>query len=168
MSATLSIDVVIEEAGWTALDLQTLADRAGEAVAARRGLTGAFEAVLLACDDARIADLNRDFRDKPQPTNVLSWPSDERAAATPGTHPAAPAPDPFDETTELGDMAIALGVCTREAREQGKPLDHHVTHLLVYGLLHLLGYDHINDADGDLMEAEETAILATLGVPDPY
>lgn len=68
---------------------------------------------------------------------------------------------------ELGDIAIAFDTCEREAAEQGKAMQDHVTHLLVHGMLHLLGYDHIRDADGDLMEATEVRILAKLGVNDP-
>ena len=108
----------------------------------------------MGCDDARIAELNGDFRDKPQPTNVLSWPSEERGAAQPGAAPALPTgPDP-----ELGDIAIAYETCAREAAEQGKPMADHVTHLIVHAVLHLLGYDHIRDADATLMEATEVEI----------
>jgi probable rRNA maturation factor len=73
-----------------------------------------------------------------------------------------------DPPEELGDIALAFGVLTREAAAADKPFDHHLTHLLVHGLLHLLGFDHINDADAALMEGFETRILARLGIPDPY
>lgn len=170
MTQTLTLDIVVEDAEWEVAlpDFSSLADSAGRAVITHLGLTGPYGATVLACDDGRISTLNQDFRGKPQPTNVLSWPSADRAPDTPGARPAAPAPDPFEPVTDLGDMALALGVCRAEAADQGKPLAHHVTHLIVHGLLHVLGYDHINDADAALMEAEETAILATLGVPDPY
>ena len=68
----------------------------------------------------------------------------------------------------MGDIALAFGVCAREAAEQGKPLDHHLSHLVAHGVLHLLGYDHETDADAEEMEALERAILKPLGVPDPY
>jgi len=121
-----------------------------------------FEIALLACDDARIAELNGDFRAKPTPTNVLSWPSEERSPDVPGTHPEAP------DDIELGDIAIAFETCTREAETQNKPFEAHVSHLLVHGTLHLLGYDHINDADAVLMEQLEREILGKMGIPDPY
>jgi probable rRNA maturation factor len=69
---------------------------------------------------------------------------------------------------ELGDIALAYGTCAAEADVARIPLDHHVSHLIVHGVLHLLGYDHIDDADADLMEALETAILAGMGLPDPH
>jgi len=122
----------------------------------------AYEIAVLGCDDARIAALNGDFRAKPQATNVLSWPSADRAAGAPGGRPALPAPG------ELGDIAIAFETCTREAAAQGKPFAAHVSHLLVHATLHLLGYDHITAQDAALMEGLEVEILATLGVPNPY
>ncbi len=155
------IDVVIEAPGWEAVDLAGLAGRAAGAVLRHFSLESG-EVSVLGCDDARIATLNADFRGKPQPTNVLSWPAEELAPETPGGDPARPS------ETELGDIAIAYETCAREAAEQRKPLDHHVTHLLVHGTLHLLGYDHMTEPDAAKMEALEVEILATLGVPDPY
>jgi probable rRNA maturation factor len=123
---------------------------------------------ILACDDARIAGLNADFRGKPVPTNVLSWPSEDRAAAAPGEMPHLPPPNPVGPPLELGDIALAFETCAREAAEAAPRRDDHVTHLVVHGLLHLLGFDHETDADAELMEGLETRILARLGVPDPY
>ncbi len=163
------VEIVIEDPRWEEFGLTALAEPAALATLAalNLGLVG-FTLCIMACDDARIATLNADFRGKPQPTNVLSWPSDERAADMPGTAPAAPEPGPADDPESLGDIAIAYDTCKAEAAAQGKPMADHVTHLVVHGILHLLGYDHINDADGDLMEATEVRILATLGVSDPY
>ncbi|WP_298498224.1 rRNA maturation RNase YbeY [uncultured Maritimibacter sp.] len=154
------VDLVIEDERWEAFGLEALAERAVSATLADRAVEG--EVALLACDDTRIADLNSEFRQKGQPTNVLSWPSEERGAVAPG---GAPYP-PTDE--ELGDIAIAYDTCEREASEQGKSMEHHVTHLLVHGTLHLLGYDHIDDKDADLMENLEVEILGKLGIADPY
>lgn len=162
----MTVDVVIEADGWDALDLQTLAARAEAATLSHLGLDPAmFETVVLGCDDARIAALNADFRGKPQPTNVLSWPGEERGAELDGGTPALP--DPLTEA-ELGDIALALETCERQAAEAEKPVGDHVMHLLVHGMLHLLGYDHVRDKDATLMETTEVAILGKLGVDDPY
>jgi probable rRNA maturation factor len=119
-------------------------------------------------DDARIAALNADFRGKTAPTNVLSWPADDLSPEAPGGAPAPPNPGTHDDPAELGDIALAFETCTGEAAAAGLPVDHHVLHLIVHGTLHLLGYDHVHDADATRMEATEVAILATLGVADPY
>lgn len=163
------VDTVVEDARWEALGLDGLAERGARAALAALGLPDAGYALcVMGCDDPRIAALNADFRGKPQPTNVLSWPSEERGAAAPGAMPDLPAPGDADDPEELGDIAIAWETCLREATDQGKPLADHVTHLLVHGVLHLLGFDHIDPADAALMEGIETRALASLGVPDPY
>lgn len=163
------MDCVIEDARWEAFGLEPLADTAIRQALAHLDLppTG-FTLCVMACDDARIAALNADHRGKPKPTNVLSWPSDERASGTPGLAPAMPEPGEADDPEHLGDIAIAFDTCAREATEAGKPMADHVTHLVVHGFLHLLGYDHIDDADAELMETTETAILARMGLSDPY
>src|SRR6056297_1676760 len=162
-------ETIIEDTRWSGLDLAGLAERAACATLAHLGHDpGAFEISVLACDDARIAALNADFRDKPQPTNVLSWPETDLAPDTPGARPEAPAQADDEDATPLGDIAIAWDTCQREAAAAGKPLPDHVTHLIVHAVLHLLGYDHIRDQDATLMEATEVAILGKLGVPDPY
>jgi probable rRNA maturation factor len=156
-------DVMFEAEAWVAVPLADIGERAVAGTLAHLGVQGAEGAVaILACDDARIAALNADFRDKPQPTNVLSWPSQERGAETDGGQPHPPS-DP-----ELGDIAIAFDTCAREAAAQGKPLEAHVTHLIVHATLHLLGYDHERDGDATLMEGLEVEILGKLGLPDPY
>lgn len=163
------VDVVIEEARWQAFGLAALAEAAVRAGLAELGLPEAgFTLCLLGGDDARIAALNGDFRGKASPTNVLSWPSQERGAALPGAVPALPEPGPADDPEALGDIALAWETCAAEAEAAGKPMADHVTHLVVHGLLHLLGYDHLRDADGDVMEAAEVRILARLGLCDPY
>ena len=154
------IDVVIEDDRWDAADLEGLSARAGRATLDWLAMDA--DIVVMGCDDARIAGLNGDFREKPQPTNVLSWPSVEHVPHEPGAHPPRP------DTDELGDIAIAYETCEREAAAQGKPFDAHVTHLLVHAILHLAGYDHLNDADAKTMEDAERAILGPLGIDDPY
>ena len=163
------VDCIIEDARWDDLGLEPLSQRAAMATLQHLGLpTSGFTLCLMGCDDSRIAALNADFRGKPQPTNVLSWPSEERGADRPGQAPQPPVAGLPDDPEELGDIAIAYETCLREAGEAGKPMADHVCHLVVHGLLHLLGYDHIEDADADLMEKHEVAVLATLGVSNPY
>jgi len=142
----LGIDIEIEDEAWSnALpDAADLALVAAEAATAEGGLT------ILLTNDATVADLNLRFRDKAGPTNVLSFP----APANPEHH--------------LGDIALAYGVCAREAAEQGKPLAHHLQHLVAHGVLHLVGYDHQTETEAEEMEALERQILAGLDVPDPY
>ncbi|MCL4069309.1 rRNA maturation RNase YbeY [Pseudomonas sp. GX19020] len=163
------VDTVFEDPRWQEFGLEGLAETAAAAVFAQLGLspTG-FLISLLACDDQRIAALNTEFRGKPVPTNVLSWPSEERAAEEAGGIPDLPEPGDAEDPEELGDIAIAYETCMREAAEQEKAPREHVAHLMVHGILHLLGYDHIDDADAAVMENLETRILAGLGIPDPY
>lgn len=159
-------DTLIEDDRWHAVNLPVLVERAACASLRHLGLDpDDWEIAVLACDDGRIAELNGDFRDKPQPTNVLSWPSAERGADQPGTRPASPVPGP---DSELGDIAIAYDTCAKEAAAAGRTLADHATHLIVHATLHLLGYDHVRDQDATLMEACEVEILGKLGIPDPY
>jgi len=105
---------------------------------------------LLLCDDAMMAELNQTWRSKTGPTDVLSFPS-------------GPVPKGL-----LGDISIGYGVAARDAQTGQKTLDQHLSHLLIHGLLHLVGYDHIDDTMAAEMEALEVSALASLGWPDPY
>ncbi|AXX99672.1 rRNA maturation RNase YbeY [Profundibacter amoris] len=161
------VGVNIEDERWHTLGIEALAQRACAATLQHLGIDPQyFEISLLACDDTRIADLNAEFRGKPAPTNVLSWPAQDRAR--PGEHPLPPEPDPSGMPEELGDIAISYDTCAREAAESGKDINDHVTHLLVHGVLHLLGYDHISDQDAAIMERLEGEVLGKLGISDPY
>lgn len=163
------VDIVIEDDRWEAFGLAPLADRAVSAALAELGFAPeGFTLCLMGCDDARILDLNGDFRGKAKPTNVLSWPSDERGAEVEGEMPYAPEAGAADDPESLGDIAISYDTCATEALAAEKPMADHVTHLVVHGFLHLLGYDHIRDGDATLMEATEVRILARLGLSDPY
>ncbi len=146
------IEVEVESGDWTDAidDVEAVVERA--AVAALGGRDGGV--VILLTDDETVRDLNDRFRGKDRSTNVLSFP----AAAMPGIQGAAP----------LGDIVLAYGVCAAEAGDQSKTLRNHLTHLVVHGVLHLLGRDHEDDAEAEAMEAEERAVLASLGVSDPY
>ena len=117
--------------------------------------------VRLTSDDA-VQDLNRQYRHKDKPTNVLSFPMVQ--------------PDLIDTVSQnsddgevlLGDVVLAYGVCIAEAADKGVTVEEHATHLLVHGTLHLLGYDHLGDVEAEAMEDIERRALATLGIADPY
>jgi probable rRNA maturation factor len=143
------IEVEVEAEGWSELaDVLGMVIRAADA--ALKAADGQGGVTVLLTDDATVNALNLRFRAKDAATNVLSFPS--------GPNPER----------RLGDIALAYGVCAAEAREQGKPLEHHLQHLVAHGVLHLLGYDHADDAEAEAMEALERRILAGLGIGDPY
>lgn len=146
------IEVQIEDAGWLALlpDAEVLASTSAKASLAAAPDAPTGDIVILLTSDAEVRDLNGRFRGKDAPTNVLSFPAGEN----PHGH--------------LGDIALALGVCAAEAKAQGKTLAHHLQHLVAHGVLHLVGWDHQDEAEAEAMEGLERTILAGLGAPDPY
>jgi probable rRNA maturation factor len=152
-----SIDIQRHSPLWRAFPgiaaLTRKAARAAVAQADVATLPDAQIAIALA-DDAMVRSANRAWRARDKPTNVLSFP------AVPAQSVAAA---PF-----LGDVIIAYETMAAEAAEEGKPLGDHLAHLVVHGVLHLLGYDHMTKPEAELMERREALILATLGVPDPY
>ena len=150
MTGEITIDVEIADDGWARSMPQVLDLVEGAARAALTGAGRAGEVAVLLADDAAVRDLNARFRNQDKPTNVLSFPA------------------PANPEGLLGDLALALGVMVREASEQGKPLAHHLQHLVIHGVLHLIGYDHETDGDAERMESLERQLLAGLGVPDPY
>lgn len=163
----LEVAVIARAKAWRFPGVAALCRRAAEAAvaAALRGGRGGWrktfrarggEIGILLAGDSYVAKLNALYRGRKGPTNVLSF-SGEGAAGAPKGSPLA-----------LGDLVVAHGVAAREAKKAGKPLRHHLTHLVVHGVLHLLGYDHERDKDAARMEALETDILRGLGVPDPY
>ena len=117
----------------------------------------AIEIGISLADDAEQQRLNRDWRGLDRPTNVLAFPAWEPGAPIPSGAPLL-----------LGDVVLAFETVAREAQQQGKPLGDHLSHLVVHGVLHLFGHDHAGEAEAIAMESLETAILASLGVPDPY
>lgn len=163
---TLSVEVAIACAGWRRAcpQAETLSESAAR-LAFARGAGGhtplpIAERVVIGVtldNDDELRRLNREYRAKDAPTNVLSF-----AAADPDD------PIPPGAPLLLGDVVLAIETVAREATEQNKPLGDHLRHLVIHGVLHLLGYDHENPADADEMERRETEILAELGVPDPY
>ena len=120
--------------------------------------TGEAEIAVMLTDDAGIRTLNSNWRGIDKPTNVLSFPA---------LQPTGPV-GPDDAPRMLGDIAIAYQTTRKEADDEQRPFDHHLSHLTVHGFLHLIGYDHENDDDAEAMEALERQILAQLGIPDPY
>ncbi len=152
----ITLDIMIEAGDWNRLeDAEALAQKAAEAaLAVTYEADEKFEASVMLTDDAQIRELNRTWRGKDKPTNVLSFPAPEQ----PG----------LDGPRHLGDIALAYETLVRESEEESKELAHHFAHLIIHGVLHLLGYDHEVEAEADIMEALEVKALATLGIADPY
>ena len=142
------IEIEVEAEAWTGAlpSVEAVVETAAKAALG----TVEGDIVVLLTDDESVRELNARFRDKDRPTNVLSFPAPENAAP------------------HLGDIVLAYGVCATEAETQGKTLTDHLSHLVVHGVLHLLGRDHEDDAEAEEMEAEEREILAQIGVADPY
>ena len=158
----MELDIAIEEP-WPDGDWEALAARAAGASAAVAPelANPRLSASLLLTTDAEVRELNRDWRQRDKPTNVLSFPMLAREGVM------RLAPDGPPEL--LGDIALAHQTCSREAAEKGVPLEHHAAHLIVHGLLHLAGYDHeTSPGEAEAMEALETKALAICGIADPY
>lgn len=147
------IEVEVEDQAWLAALPTAEAVVVQAATAALHAVSAGADGVeisVLLTDDESVRALNSQFRHKDSPTNVLSFPAPETARP------------------HLGDVALAHGVCVREAEAQGKPLAAHLAHLTAHGVLHLLGYDHDAEAEAEEMEGLERVIMAGLGLPDPY
>jgi len=160
-SPKVAVSVIVEHAAWREVIaepvplLQRAATAAVSEVRRMRRSRSAWTPVVAVAlmDDRAMRTLNKTYRGKDKPTNVLSFPSGE---ATEG------------KRRRLGDVAMALGTVKREAKAQGKTVSDHVTHLMVHAVLHLLGYDHEAEPDAEEMEAIERKTLAALGIADPY
>jgi probable rRNA maturation factor len=149
----MNLDISIDDRDWnTVPNLRKLARNAISATLEENSVSLS----LLFTSDAKILEINQQWRGKAVPTNVLSFPV------------SAKIPVPQGEPRPLGDIVLAFGTVSREAGEQKKPIAHHVTHLIVHGVLHLLGYDHEKNDDAEAMEAREIAVLADLGMENPY
>jgi probable rRNA maturation factor len=158
-------EVLVVADGWRAEpDAEAVIHRAiaaaAETVQAESGEAGFGEAELavMLTDDAGIRTLNSNWRGIDKPTNVLSFPALQPTRAG----------GPDDAPRMLGDIAIAYETTRKEADDEQKPFDHHLSHLAIHGFLHLMGYDHETDDDAEAMESLEQDILAQLGIPDPY
>jgi len=152
----IELDIMTAEGNWETIpDVEALARKAAQAaLTVTYEAEGEFEASVMLTDDAHIRELNRTWRGKDKPTNVLSFPAPEQPGAAGPRH--------------LGDIALAYETLVRESEEESKELAHHFAHLIVHGVLHLLGYDHETEAEAEIMEALEVKALATLGIADPY
>lgn len=153
----VDIAIVVEAPGWPdEAELERLVRRTVDAVVSDLALESpsVTELGVSFTDDAAIRGLNAQWRGKDKPTNVLSFP------AFPEGGEAIP--------PMLGDIVLARETIEREAALEGKPFDHHLTHLVAHGLLHLLGYDHETEDEAEEMEEAERRILASLAIPDPY
>ena len=163
IAVELSADSPWPEGAWEALATRAIAAAVARTPFAELATTDAtVEVSVRLTSDDEVHALNRQYRGKDAPTNVLSFPMIQ--------------PDLLDTVTQnsddgevlLGDIVLAHGVCAREAAERGVTVESHATHLIVHGALHLLGYDHQTDQEGDAMEEIERLALAALGIADPY
>lgn len=159
-AVAVEVDLAVEDDRWAGA-LPGLADMVTAAVGAAlagAGEDGPSEVSVVLTSDAAVRALNRDYRGKDAPTNVLSFAV--REAGTPPPPPGVP------ET--LGDVVVAFETTGTEAADAGKALTAHLCHLLVHGVLHLVGYDHQDESQAEEMEGLETEVLAGLGIADPY
>lgn len=154
----IALEIEAEDSRWDAISARdAMLQRAAEAALAvlPDAPSDDFVVNVLLTDDAAIRELNRDWRGQDKPTNVLSFPSPAI-----GTPPGG--------TRQAGDVALAYETVAREAEQEGKPFADHAAHLVVHGVLHLLGHDHHADEEAEEMERLEVLALARLGIPDPY
>lgn len=152
---SFAIDISAESEGWAKIaDVEACVRRAAEAAMLDNDAPPSEISVVLS-DDEHIRELNKHHRGMDKPTNVLSF-------------PAARMKTPAGATRFLGDIVLAYETVAREAVEESKSIENHLSHLVVHGVLHLLGYDHEDDDEAETMEARERQILAKLGIPDPY
>ena len=159
LAAAPAVEVTAPCPAWEheCAEATALAEGAARLALRHNGAPDAAIVDITLTDDDEQRTLNRDWRGKDAPTNVLAFPAADPDMLVP---PGAP--------LLLGDVVLAFETVRREATEQGKPFADHLRHLVVHGVLHLLGHDHENAAEAEQMEAEEIAILAELGVPNPY
>jgi probable rRNA maturation factor len=157
----VTIDIAEQSGDWPALgDAAAICRGAALAALDAAATPGDVELSIVLGDDALLRELNRRWRGKDAPTNVLSFPAQDFAAPLPLPPPGAALP--------LGDVVLAYGTLAREAAEQGKSLSDHLAHLVVHGVLHLVGYDHEAAAEAERMEGLERAVLSGIGIADPY
>lgn len=153
----ISIEISIESEGWSSESILEALVRRALSMAieeTRVQLAEDAEVSLVFTSDASVRELNKVWRQQDKPTNVLSFPAAE--------------PHQLPTSALVGDIVVARETVAREADAEGKTFDAHLTHLIVHGFLHLVGFDHETDEEAEEMEALETRVLARLGIPDPY
>ncbi len=150
---TVSIDIAIQDEAWrqTEIDLRALCEQSIKGALAILDHQPVGELSIAFTDDAAIQNLNRDYRGKDKPTNVLSFPIHG-----------------LDNNPMLGDVVLARETISREAKTQNKTVTDHLAHLIIHGFLHLLDYDHLDDAEAAEMERIEILALAQMGIDNPY
>ncbi len=147
-----ALDIVVLSPLWEKIAAETIAGRALTACRRAVGDANGAQVTLALCDDAEMRTHNRAWRGIDKPTNVLSFPTAEGPL----------------RAQSLGDIVVAFETVAREAADAGRAIEDHFAHMVVHGFLHLVGYDHLDDAEAETMERMERDILATIGVADPY
>lgn len=159
---TINFEFVSEYSGWEIEKLNEIAEKVSEATNTKLRLPKCASVAVLLCNNAKIQQLNKDFRASDKSTNILSWPNENLTAASSGQLPN------LAINPQLGDLAMAYEVCFSESRVGQIPFSDHLAHLLLHGTLHLLGYDHMEDTDALIMEAIEIEVLAKMCISNPY
>jgi probable rRNA maturation factor len=163
----VQLEVIVRSALWRKRRTATSVVKKAVLAAAKAASTAPAELAIVLSNDSTIRALNRDWRGKNAPTNVLSFPAAPDLSVR-KTVPRRGSGKSRTASPYIGDIVIAYQTTAREAVAEGKPFDHHLAHLAVHGFLHLLGYDHENDRDAEKMESLERRILGRLAIPDPY
>ncbi len=159
----MQIEVIVRSALWNKRRTAQSVVKKAVLAAAKAASTAPAELAIVLSNDSTIRALNRDWRGKNAPTNVLSFPAAPDLPVRSQSRGKSQIAPPY-----IGDIVIAYQTTAREAIAEGKPFAHHLAHLAVHGFLHLLGYDHENDRDAKKMESLERRVLGRLAIPDPY
>ena len=167
----MKINVIFEDKRWVKIPLEEIAKVALKLIIERFLVKdNNFEVSLLASNDTEIRELNKSFRGNDSSTNIISWPEQEVQLREPGNCPVQM--DKFRPDSEgiifLGNLAISFERCSTEAEEKNIYFDDHILHLLLHGCLHLIGFDHQNELDANLMENIEIRLLSGVGIKNPY
>jgi len=173
---TVDLEVILQDPAWSAAvaDAAACCEAAAAAALAAAAPAAAGGVCIVLAGDDDVRALNAHYRGEDKATDVLSFPY---SAGPDGAGPDGDGAPPDgggddqtapDEAAPLGDVILAFGICSADAAAEAKPLRNHLSHLVVHGILHILGYDHVTEDDAHIMEALETRILAGLGLPDPY
>ena len=166
----MELHVLIEEKKWQEINLKKILLRVVEpALSFLSNLEPNYEIALLASNDKSISKLNLKYRNMGSATNILSWPEYNLKNVLPGKMPEKLPVSGHDNCKiSLGNLAVAYETCKSEANSIGISLENHMSHLLLHGFLHLVGFDHHNDLDAELMEGIEVKLLGGLGISNPY